>query len=92
MMFNEMELKVRQCFTIQERMTPKRIKSSIVCDDNVLLHWSMVTVEIDDKSAGILLAKLAELYITIRGFSFTKTIVEQYKQASKKSTHKSLKL
>ena len=89
MTFYEMELKVRQCFTIQKRMTPERIKGSIVCDDNVLLHWSMVTVDTDDKPAEILLAKLAELYITIRGFSFTKTIVEQYKQALKKSTQKS---
>ena len=88
MTFYEMERKVRQHLTLQEQLTPDLHKTTML-DESVLLHWSMVTVEIDEEPAAILLGKLAELYVTVRGFSFAKTIVEQYKQVSKKSTQKS---
>lgn len=45
--------------------------------------------EIEEEPATILLGMLTDLYISIRGFSFVKTIVEQHKQTNKKSAQKS---
>ena len=47
--------------------------------------------------ADILLTKIAELWVTIRGFSYTGNLLEQHKQSSKateqkKSLRKSLRL
>ena len=95
MVFHGLECKVRQILNLQsatEFMSSslqEKIRTSVMANDRVLLHWSMVAMEIEEEPATLLLSELAELYITIRGFSFAKTVVEQYKQALKKSTQKS---
>ena len=63
----------------------------IVNDSDVLFHWCLATSDVDesdiDKAAT--LYEIASKYITIRGFSFTKSIMEKYHQDTKKSTKKS---
>ena len=48
----------------------------------------MLTTDIEEKTK-ILLTMIVDLFITVRGFSFTKSFMEMYKQATKKSTQKS---
>ena len=67
----------------------ERVKESVLSDEDVLFHWSMLTTDIEDDRAEILLVMLVDLFITIRGFSFTKSFMELYKQRTKKSTQKS---
>ena len=95
MVFHGLECKVRQILNFRSAeefvssSLQEKIHKSVMTDDKVLLHWSMVAVEIEEEPATILLSELAKLYVTIRGYSFAKTVVEQYKQALKKPTQKS---
>ena len=44
---------------------------------------------IDKDKKGVILSLIVAKYVTIRGFSFTKSVMETYKQVSKKNTSKS---
>ncbi len=52
-------------------------------------QWCMVTTEVEDEEARSLLNMIVNLYVTIRGFSFAKSIMEQYKVSNKKNLQKS---
>ncbi len=49
----------------------------------------MLTVESEDEIANVLLKMLAEKFVTLRGFAFTSTWMEQFTQTSKKSVQHS---
>lgn len=53
-------------------------------DENVLFYWCMLTTDIKDDKAKILLTMIIDVFITVRGFSFTKSVMELYKLATKK--------
>ena len=44
----------------------------------------MLAVESEDAVAEVLLRMLVELFVNLRGFAFTSTWMEQYKQTMKK--------
>ena len=46
----------------------------------------------DESENQEVLGKIVKLWITIRGFSFAKSIVEKYRQATKKRTAKTKEL
>ena len=56
---------------------------------DLLFQWSLLTATIGDEVGNIILKKLADLYITIRGFAFASSCLELYKQQHKKRTQKS---
>ena len=61
----------------------------ITDDEDVQFYWSIVAAdfEIDDYEIHeMLLQKIAELYVTVRGFSFASGWIEKYKQRTKQST------
>ena len=62
----------------------KHLKRMLYTDDDVLFNWTMTGS--DDEN---LLQQIIKLWVTIRGFSFAKSIMEKYKQESKKSMEKS---
>ena len=41
------------------------MKESVLSGEDVLFHWSMLTTDIEDDKAEILLVMLVDLYITI---------------------------
>ena len=43
------------------------MKESVLSGEDVLFHWSMLTTDIEDDKAEILLVMLVDLYITIHG-------------------------
>ena len=60
-----------------------------VTEDDVLFYWLIVAADFeidDDEIHKVLLHKIAELYITVRGFSLASGWLEKYKQRTKKST------
>ena len=94
MLFHEMELLVRKVFDKKGKLKDvtnlrDRVKESVLQDENVQFHWCMLTTDIEDDKAKVLLTMIIDLFITVRGFSFTKSFMEMYKQATKKSTQKS---
>ena len=66
----------------------------ITDDEDVQFYWSIVAAdfEIDDYEIHeMLLQKIAELYVTVRGFSFASGWIEKYKQRTINSLHKNKK-
>ena len=94
-LFHEIELLVRKVFNKEGKLNGittnlrDKVKESVLEDENVQFHWCMLITDIEDDKAKILLTMIVDLFITVRGFSFTKSFMELYKQATKKSTQKS---
>ena len=68
---------------------------SVIEDDDVQFYWLIVTADYeidDDEIHKVLLHKIAELYVTVRGFSLASGWLEQYKQQTKKSTQRTKSL
>ncbi len=95
--FHCMEMLVRKVFHRNNvrnfnTETKDRLIISILHDEEVTSHWNNLMEEVESDEANVLLKMVVELYITIRGYSFTKTLVEEYKQVAKKTTQKSKSL
>ena len=70
----------------------QRLKDMMVSDDDILFYWTLAGQIEGDETADKCLALMCDKWITIRGFSFAKNIMELYKQESKKGTAKSKSL
>ena len=54
--------------------------SAVTENEVVLFHWCMLTAETEDEDARVVFfGMLVDLWITIRGFSFTSSSLEVYK-------------
>ncbi len=87
-----MELEVRQHLRISDPQTTgitETVMKGITENEDVLFYWSMVSVNWAEEESRVLLGMIADLYITIRGFSFASAWMERYKQAHKKTVEKS---
>ena len=94
MLFHEVELLVRKVFNKEGKLKDitnlrDRVMESVLQDESVQFHWCMLTTDIEEDKAKVLLTMIVDLFITVRGFSFAKSFMEMYKQATKKSTQKS---
>lgn len=72
------------------------VASKVDCRDivtadanDVQFHWSLASAQMDEEYREHILEQIVTKWVTIRGFSFTKSILEQYKRETKKSTQKS---
>lgn len=65
-----------------------RLIGDLVDDSDVQFCWCLVG-EMDEEIGMECLEKIITKWVTIRGFSFAKSLMELYKQRSKKSTQKS---
>lgn len=63
-----------------------KIMYEIIHDAEIL---SLIEIELEACDRMLLLEKVTELYITIRGFSFARSCIELHKQSSKKTLQKS---
>ena len=61
----------------------------IVNDEKVLFSWAIASVSWDEEVSGVILKLIADQWITMRGFSFAKSLMERYKQRNKKNIQKS---
>jgi len=67
-----------------------KITEEVINESDVQFHWSQAASNMhEEDSKEIILCELVTNWITIRGFSFTKSILERYKQETKKGTQKS---
>ena len=83
--FHAVEMRVRRHFSKASAPTlsagsKAELVESIATDDDVNFFWSILSEE-----EQILLRMLIDLWVTIRGFSFSKSMMEMYKQAQKKT-------
>ena len=65
----------------------KKVVHAILCDENLLFDWCFAA-ECIEEVATQCLEKIIMKWFVIRGFSFSKSLMEMYKQASKKGTDK----
>lgn len=61
-------------------------------DDSDVYFCRCLVGEMDEENGMECLEKIVTKWVTIRGFSFTKSLMEVYKQRSKKSAQKSKSL
>lgn len=58
-------------------------------DEDVMYVWSKITAEIGEAASNYLFNQIVNLYYTIRGHSFSKSVMEMYKLSNKKTVQKS---
>ena len=59
--------------------------------DDVLFWWRVLVSECEASAAvgSVMLKKIVDLYVTIRGFAFTSSCLEIYKQSKRKALQRS---
>jgi len=65
----------------------EKVIKTITNNKNVLFYWLIATADfdIDDHEVhDILLTMIMELYVTMRGYSYTSSWMEKFKQSTKK--------
>ena len=72
--------------------TKERLLDAVLKNEDLLFEWNILTSAVGDDMGSIVIRKLAELYITIRGFAFASSCLELYKQQHRKRTQKSKSL
>ena len=85
LLFQWMELTLRKFLTGHDIDIQKAVLE-IMNSDKVLSYWSIISNDLDAEDSDILLSKIANLWIVVRGFSYTGSLLEQYKQTVKEST------
>lgn len=82
----------------ESRAKKDSIIAAVMSSEDVLFHWYILAVDIQTEKDGMeLLKHIVELWLTIRGFSISKSWMEEYKSYShittngKKSLRKELK-
>lgn len=92
MVFATMELVLRQYLSSKKASEIpglQEVTEKMTSCEDVLFHWSMVSVNWGEEESRILLHMIAEHWLKLRGFSFASALVEKYKQTQKKSIQKS---
>ena len=95
LVFKSMEIITRKILgsidkPIKDSVGKKGTIASISSDDDVLFYWSLVTAETPNDIARSVIEKIAELFLTIRGFALAAMYVEEYKRV-KQTTIKGTK-
>lgn len=69
--FNCIKEQCRRHFTLGNKI----LIDKVMCNDEMIFIWSMLC-QIDDSVGNIVLQMSVELYVTVRGFAFTKSCME----------------
>ena len=62
------------------------IAPSVKNSEDVLFFWSMLSSNWDEESSETLFQMVVDLWLTVRGYSYTSAWIEKYKVSQKKST------
>ena len=86
-----MELVVKGFLKKEDK--PRNIKSElmsmITANEDVRSQWEEVSAEWEPEESRILFARITDLWVTMRGFSYASAWMEQWKESTKKSVQKS---
>ena len=82
-----MELTVRN-YLIGTKVCINEAIEDVKSNDNVLSCWSLISGDVEEEIQDLLLTEIIKLWITIRGYSYTDNLPEQYRQAIKQSAKK----
>ena len=92
-LFATMEEEIRQHLSLatasrQYEGARKQLIDSIFLNEDLLFQWAILAAEMDNDVTSAVLKQIVKLYVTIRGFAFTTSCLELYKQAHKKTLQK----
>ena len=89
-MITSMERVIRRECSSGSCFDKNKLHQALLDDSDTLFNWSIASrdVEDDDEKTAIF-DLIARKYITVRGFSFSKSILEKFKQEQCKGTQKS---
>ena len=94
MLFHSLEMELRQHFSKQRTVDMEDgfctlVKQSIVEDVDVQFYMGRVAEDLDIEEKAELLSMIVDIYVVVRGFSFSQSLLESYKQMHKKALQKS---
>ena len=81
-------LQLKNATDIQAGMISTKLVTTAMQDQDTLLQWSAIEIELADRDKSTLLHMIVTEYITLRGFSFAGSYVELYKQSIMQSLQK----
>ena len=92
--FVAMELEIRRHLRLEKASemvssVAGKLVTHLLVNEDVQFYWCIVCCEIPEEIAREVLKSIAELWTTIRGFSFAKSYMEIYKQTTTKSLQRS---
>ena len=91
-LFHAIETEVRQHLTVSETkrvMDKQGLLQAVLNNADVLFQWCLLSSDHQDEVIHDLLKIMADLYITIRGYSFATSCIEIYKQSMHKGLQRS---
>ena len=91
MFMSAMELIVRKI--LKSSSPTKNVKQELIrevsLDESVKSHWNTISAEWGEEESKVLFNMIVDLWVTMRGFSYTSTWMEHHKIETKKSVQKS---
>ena len=91
-LFVGIELEVRRHLSVTNAILGMNMKElivkKVVVNEDVLLHWDIISINWEATESKELLFIITEQFVTVRGFSFVDGFMELYKQSKKRSTQK----
>ena len=86
-LFVSMEHKAKQGLkltsTIPKENIKKKLKQQIHENSDVQFKWSLLSSETESHVADVIIGKIIDTYVTIRGFAFASGCIEMFKQHQK---------
>ena len=64
-------------------------RKCLIKNEDVQFYWSMISSNWEDKESSTLLSMIVDVWIKVRGYSHTASIMELYKRKTKKAVQKS---
>jgi len=83
------ERAVRQSISTVGTFCKTKVNDAVIGDSDVLFHWCLASQGVEEDEKIVSIHFIAEKWITIRGFSFAKSVLEKFKQDNKKNVEKS---
>ena len=95
-LFLSIELSVRRYLTVKNTASmdntfKEHLTKCIVEDEDVAFYWCLLGYSGDEHGEACL-NMIVDKWVTIRGFSFARSMMEMYKQTAKKGTEKAKSL
>ena len=93
-MFKQLEIEVQKHYNYKNLATlqiPTRneIVKFITASKDIQFYWHLLSSDVEEEEANHeLLCMIVDLWIVIRGFSFARSLLEQYKQLHAINTSK----
>ena len=90
--FLAIEVELRQYMNLENmagKMNKRSMEDAVMASEDVRFKWWLLSEDFDEDIGGKLLRSIVEFYVQIRGYSFTASFLERYKQSSHKLLQKS---